>query len=175
MSGRKGDTAAYGLGVHDDPEEFEAHLRNCARCRRRVAGFTPVAGALAEAVRLGYLPPGDGAARRRKSADSAARRGPAAGPLLLLALGVAATTLAGVRVAEPPARGEAADVTTLAGVRVAEPPARGEAAYVTALCAHRPVVGKIRFASPASIVSPGQVVAGTGRAPRSLPWSAGFQ
>ncbi|MGW3998643.1 hypothetical protein ACWEF6_34580 [Amycolatopsis sp. NPDC004772] len=131
MSGRKGDTAAYGLGVHDDPEEFEAHLRNCARCRRRVAGFTPVAGALAEAVRLGYLPPGDGAARRRKSADSAARRGPAAGPLLLLALGVAATTLAGVRVAEPPARGEAADVTTLAGVRVAEPPARGDAADVT--------------------------------------------
>ena len=135
MRGRKGDAAAFGLGVHDDPEEFEAHLRGCARCRGRVAGFTPVAGALAEAVRLGYLPPGDGAARRRKSAGSAALRGPTAGPLLLLALGVAAM----------------------------------------ALCAHRPIVGKIRFASPASIVSPGQVVAGTGNAPRYLPWPAGFQ
>ncbi|WP_103353301.1 zf-HC2 domain-containing protein [Amycolatopsis sp. CA-128772] len=125
MRGRHGDAAAYGLGVLDDPEEFEAHLRGCARCRGRVAGFTPVAGALAEAARLGYLPPGDGAARRRK----------AAGPLLLLALGVA----------------------------------------VTAFSAARPATGKIRFASPASIVSPGQVVAGAGRAPRSLPWPAGFQ
>ncbi|MGW3958693.1 hypothetical protein ACWED2_02655 [Amycolatopsis sp. NPDC005003] len=175
MSGRKGDAAAYGLGVHDDPDEFEAHLLGCARCRGRVAGFTPVAGALADAVRLGYLPPGDGAARRRKSAGAAALRGPAAGPLLLLALGVATTTIAGVRVAEPPARGEAADVTTLAGVRVAEPPARGEAADVTTLCGARPATGKIRFASAASIVSPGQVVAGTGRTPRCLPWSAGFQ
>jgi len=135
MRGRKGDTAAYGLGVHDDPEEFEAHLLGCARCRGRVAGFTPLTAALAEAVRLGYLPPGDGAARRRKSAGSAALRGPATGPLLLLALGVAAM----------------------------------------ALCGHRPAVGKSRFASAASIVSPGQVVAGTGRGPRSLPWSAGFQ
>ena len=91
--------------------------------------------ALAEAVRLGYLPPGDGAARRRKSAGSAALRGPATGPLLLLALGVAAR----------------------------------------ALCGHRPAVGKSRFASAASIVSPGQVVAGTGNAPRYLPWPAGFQ
>lgn len=131
----KGDAAAYGLGVHDDPESFEAHLLGCARCQARVAGFTPVAGALAEAVRLGYLPPDDGAARRRKPAGPAALRGPMAGPLLLLALGVAAM----------------------------------------ALCAHRPAVGKIRFATAASIVSPGQVVAGTGRGPRSLPWSAGFQ
>ncbi|MEV5720143.1 hypothetical protein AB0L41_40190 [Amycolatopsis mediterranei] len=135
MSGRKGDAAAYGLGVHDDPEEFEAHLLGCARCRGRVSGFTPVAGALAEAVRLGYLPPGDGVARRRKSAGAAALRGPAAGPLLLLALGVA----------------------------------------TMALCAARPAPEKIRFASAASIVSPGQVVAGTGRGPRCLPWSAGFQ
>jgi hypothetical protein len=135
MRERKGDAAAYGLGVHDDPEEFEAHLLGCARCRTRVAGFTPVAGALAEAVRLGYLPPGDGAARRRKSAGAAALRGPAAGPLLLLALGAAAM----------------------------------------ALCAARQAPGTIRFASAASIVSPGQVVAGTGRAPRCLPWSAGFQ
>ncbi|MGW4064419.1 hypothetical protein ACWEGE_39455 [Amycolatopsis sp. NPDC004747] len=135
MSGRKGEAAAYGLGVHDDPEEFEAHLLGCARCRGRVAGFTPVAGALAEAVRLGYLAPGDGAARRRKPAGAAGLRGPAAGPLLLLTLGVA----------------------------------------TMALCAARPAPGKIRFASAASIVSPGQVVAGTGRAPRCLPWSAGFQ
>ncbi|WP_410607896.1 hypothetical protein [Amycolatopsis sp. lyj-109] len=135
MRGRKGEAAAYGLGVHDDPEEFEAHLRGCARCQGRVDRFTPVTGALAEAVRLGYLPPGDGAARRRKSAGSTALRGPVAGPLLLLALGVAAM----------------------------------------ALCAHRPAVGKVRFATAASIVSPGQVVAGTGRGPRSLPWSAGFQ
>ena len=135
MRGRQGDAAAYGLGVHDDPEEFEAHLLGCPRCRSRVAGFTPVAGALAEAVRLGYLPPGEGAARRRNSSGVAGRRGMGAGPLLLLALGVAAT----------------------------------------ALCAARPATGKIRFASAASIVSPGQVVAGTGRGPRSLPWSAGFQ
>ncbi|MET8999606.1 hypothetical protein [Amycolatopsis sp. Hca4] len=135
MKGRKGDAAAYGLGVHEDPEGFEAHLRGCARCRSRVAGFTPVTGALAEAVRLGYLPPGEGSARRRKPAGPAALQGPTAGPLVLLALGVAAM----------------------------------------ALCAHRPSAGKIRVASAASIVSPGQVVAGTGRAPRSLPWSAGFQ
>ncbi|MEU4249251.1 hypothetical protein AB0F15_17750 [Amycolatopsis sp. NPDC026612] len=133
--GRHGDAAAYGLGVHDDPEEFEAHLLGCARCRGRVAGFTPVAGALAEAVRLGYLPPGDGAAGDRKSAGSGARLGPVAGPLLLVALSVA----------------------------------------VTAICAARPVVGKIRFAAAASIVSPGQVGAGTGRAPRCLPWPAGFE
>ncbi|WP_033263387.1 hypothetical protein [Amycolatopsis vancoresmycina] len=125
MRGRHADAAAYGLGVLDDPEEFEAHLLGCARCRGRVAGFGPVAGALAEAARLGYLPPGDGAARRRK----------VAGPLLLLALGVA----------------------------------------VTACCVARPATGKIRFASAASIVSPGQVVAGAGCAPRSLPWPAGFQ
>ncbi|MEU4525557.1 hypothetical protein AB0F52_43395 [Amycolatopsis sp. NPDC024027] len=135
MRERKGDAAAYGLGVHDDPEEFEAHLLGCARCRGRVSGFAPVAGALAEAVRLGYLPPGDGAARRRKSAGAAALRGPVAGPLLLLALGVA----------------------------------------TMALCGAGPVAGRTRFASTASIVSPGQVVAGTGRGPRCLPWSAGFQ
>lgn len=123
MRGRHADAAAYGLGVLDDPEEFEAHLLGCARCRSRVAGFAPVAGALAEAARRGYLPPGDGAARRRK----------VAGPLLLLAVAV------------------------------------------TACCAARPATEKIRFASTASIVSPGQVVAGAGRAPRCLPWPAGFQ
>ncbi|MDQ7809203.1 hypothetical protein Q5425_36230 [Amycolatopsis sp. A133] len=135
MNGRAGDAAAYGLGVHDDPEAFEAHLLGCARCRSRVAGFVPVAGALAEAVRLGYLPPGRGTAERRKPSGAGGRRRMGAGPLLLLVLGVAAT----------------------------------------ALCTARPAAGKIRFASAASIVSPGQVVAGTGRAPRCLPWSAGFQ
>ncbi|MEV6829663.1 SDR family NAD(P)-dependent oxidoreductase [Amycolatopsis sp. NPDC051102] len=48
------------------------------------------------------------------------------------ASGYGTDRLAGVRVAEPPARGEAPDVTDrLAGVRVAEPLARGEAPDVT--------------------------------------------
>ncbi|NBH09056.1 hypothetical protein [Amycolatopsis sp. SID8362] len=38
-----------------------------------------------------------------------------------------------------------------------------------------PAGGADRFASAASIVSPARVVAGTGGAPRDLPWSAGFQ
>ncbi|GLY41799.1 hypothetical protein Amsp01_078220 [Amycolatopsis sp. NBRC 101858] len=39
----------------------------------------------------------------------------------------------------------------------------------------RPAVARTWFASAASIVSPAQVVAGTGRDLRDLPWSAGFQ
>jgi len=105
MRGRHADAAAYGLGVLDDPEAFERHLLRCARCRARVTGFGPVAGALAEAVRLGwvsrtgspgsYPPPGDGTAPPRKPGGS--RRGSVAGPLLLVALGVAATALGAVR------------------------------------------------------------------------------
>ncbi|MEQ0563647.1 hypothetical protein ABJI51_31605 [Amycolatopsis sp. NEAU-NG30] len=83
MRGRHADAAAYGLGVLDDPAEFETHLRGCARCRDRVAGFIPVTGALAEAVRLSYLPAEGGAPRRGKPP----------GPLLLLALGVTVTAL----------------------------------------------------------------------------------
>ncbi|MFJ7219725.1 zf-HC2 domain-containing protein [Amycolatopsis sp. NPDC098790] len=57
--------AAYELGVLDDAEEFETHLRGCPRCRELLAEFHPVSEALGEAVRLGYLPgggsPGGGA------------------------------------------------------------------------------------------------------------------
>ncbi|GAB3166693.1 hypothetical protein GCM10027258_91120 [Amycolatopsis stemonae] len=151
MKGKHRDAAAYELGVLDDPEEFETHLRDCARCQDLVAGFQPVTGALAQAARLGYLPgggpteggppsgtyppPGDGAARRRKPCAFSGRRGPVTGALLLLALGVA----------------------------------------VTVVCAARPAVARTWFASAASIVSPAQVVAGTGRDLRDLPWQAGFQ
>jgi anti-sigma factor RsiW len=151
------DAAAYGLGVLDDPGAFEAHLSGCAHCRVLVAEFRSVTGALTQASQLGYLPwgrtpdrgqeagpgpsgesyppPGKGAARRRKSCAVRDRRGSAAGPLLLLVLGVA----------------------------------------VTALSAARPATTRTRFASTASIVSPAQVVAGTGAKLRDLPWRAGFK
>ncbi|MBE1498472.1 hypothetical protein H4696_005572 [Amycolatopsis lexingtonensis] len=106
MRGKHRDAAAHGLGVLDNPAEFETHLRGCARCRVLVAGFRSVGEALAEADRLGYLPRGY--------------------PL----------------------------------------PDGG---------ADGPAGGKDRFASAASIVSPARVEAGSGRAPRDLPWSAGFQ
>lgn len=54
------DVAAYALGVLADPAGFEGHLSGCARCRRELVSFTEVNGALRQAVRLGYLPPGDG-------------------------------------------------------------------------------------------------------------------
>jgi anti-sigma factor RsiW len=130
------DAAAYGLGVLDDPGEFEAHLSGCARCRVRVAEFRSVTGALAQAVRLGYLPPGDGTAPRRKSCLFGGRLpGSATGTLLLVALAIG----------------------------------------VTALCATGPAFGKDRSATVASIVSPAQVVAGTGAHLRDLPRPAGFQ
>lgn len=81
MTGKHRDAAAYELGVLDDPEEFETHLRDCPRCRDLLTGFTPVTGALAQAARLGYLPPSEGAGRRRKPCVFS--RGSA---LLLLAL-----------------------------------------------------------------------------------------
>jgi anti-sigma factor RsiW len=130
------DAAAYGLGVLDDPGEFEAHLSGCARCRVRVAEFRSVTGALAQAVRLGYLPPGDGTAPRRKSCRFGGRRpGSATGTLLLVALAIG----------------------------------------VTALCTTGPAFGRDRFATAASIVSPAQVVAGTGAHLRYLPRSAGYR
>ncbi|MEV7041323.1 hypothetical protein [Amycolatopsis sp. NPDC051061] len=46
---------------------------------------------------------------------------------------------------------------------------------VTVVCAARPASARTWFASAASIVSPAQVVAGTGHDLRDLPWSAGFQ
>jgi anti-sigma factor RsiW len=129
------DAAAYGLGVLDDFEEFEAHLPECARCRRTVAEFRSVTTALERAVRLGYLPPGDGTAGRPKSSCPLGcdRLRTGAGKLLVLALCLAAT------------------ITVF------------------------PALARARIGSAADIVSPGQVVAGTGAAPRALPRSAGFQ
>lgn len=149
MRGKHRDAAAYELGVLDDPEAFEAHLRDCVRCRDLLDGFRPVTAALARAARLGYLPgeggppspggsyppPDGGAARRRKACVFGSRRGSGAGTLLLLAFAVA----------------------------------------VTAFCATRPATAGIRFASAACIVSPARLVAGTGHDLRDLPWSAGFQ
>jgi len=60
------DAAAYGLGVLDNSGEFEEHLRGCSVCRRIVAEFAPVTGALERAVRLGYLPPGDRSVPRKR-------------------------------------------------------------------------------------------------------------
>ncbi|WP_439376918.1 hypothetical protein [Amycolatopsis lexingtonensis] len=117
MRGKHRDAAAHGLGVLDDPAEFETHLRGCARCRVLVAGFRAVGEALAEADRLGFLPRGG------------SRPGGSAGP----------------------------------GYPLPDGGAVG------------PAGGKDRFASAASIVSPARVEAGSGRAPRDLPWSAGFQ
>ena len=150
--------AAYELGVLDDAEEFETHLRGCLRCRELLAEFHPVSEALEAAVRLGYLPgggspgdaaparerpgadrghppPGDGAARGAKPCGFSGRRGMATGALVLLALGVA----------------------------------------VTAARAARPATARTWFASAASIVSPAQIVAGTGRDLRDPPRRAGFQ
>ncbi len=149
--------AAYELGVLDDAEEFETHLRGCPRCRELLVELHPVAEALEAAVRLGYLPgggspggpaatrerpadrgyppPGDGAARGPEPGGFSGRRGMATGALVLLALGVAVTT------------------------------AR----------AARPATARAWFATAASIVSPAQVVAGTGRDLRDPPWRAGFQ
>lgn len=147
--------AAYELGVLDDAEEFETHLRGCPRCRDLLTELHPVAEALEAAVRLGYLagpggpapardrpadrggypPPSDGAARGPKPGGVSGRRGMATGALVLLALGVA----------------------------------------VTAARAARPATARAWFATAASIVSPAQVVAGTGRDLRDPPWRAGFQ
>jgi hypothetical protein len=46
---------------------------------------------------------------------------------------------------------------------------------LTVVCAARPTTSRTWFASAASIVSPAQVVAGTGHDLRDFPWSAGFQ
>ncbi|HKN56667.1 MAG TPA: hypothetical protein VJX66_29535 [Amycolatopsis sp.] len=86
------DAAAYGLGVLDDSGEFEAHLPECARCRRMITEFSSVTDALERAVRLGYLPPGDGSAGRRKPACrlGCERLHTGGGKLLLLAICLAA-------------------------------------------------------------------------------------
>lgn len=83
------DAAAYGLGVLDDPAQFEEHLMECARCRAAVAGFAPVAGSLALARRLGYLQPRRSSPRRKHTCCLLGRSVPGGGALLLLALGLA--------------------------------------------------------------------------------------
>jgi hypothetical protein len=198
MRGKHRDAAAYELGVLDDPEEFETHLGDCARCRDLLTGFHPVSAALEEAARLGYLP-GDGPPRggppvsggsagagsrgssgsggsadhgpssfasstdsgSRGSGGSARQRSGAAGP---------SYPPPGEGVDRKPCvftgrRGTATGALLLLALGVA----------VTIVCAARPAVARTWFASAASIVSPAQVVAGTGRDLRDLPWSAGFQ
>ena len=130
-------------------------------------------GALARAARLGYLAPrgpggpGPGAfAEAGHPApeglpDRAGATGGAAGS------GYPAPADDAVRRRKPCVftgrRGSAAGALLLLAVAV------------TALGAARPATGKIGSASAACIVSPAQVVAGTGCDLRDLPWSAGFQ
>jgi hypothetical protein len=189
MRARHTDAAAYGLGVLDDPAEFEAHLRGCARCRGLVDGFRPVTEALGQADRLGYLSPEDGgrpapagvgypppgATRSghplpgrpvRPGGDSPAR---------------ADHPAPGGESAYPPPAGESVRDRKPGGFGRRRGAAAGPllllalGVAVTAPRAVGPAAGKIRFASAASIVSPAQVVAGTGRELRDLPWPTGFQ
>ncbi|WP_284747517.1 zf-HC2 domain-containing protein [Amycolatopsis sp. RTGN1] len=192
------DAAAYELGVLDDAEEFESHLAGCPRCRDLLTGFHPVSAALAEAARLGYLPvggspgggpppsggpPGSGGSAGAGSPDSPASGGPAA---------------FGASSAGSPAPGGSARQRSGAAGPDYPPPSVGAArrrkpcvltgrwgpavvlllalgVAVTVGCAARPATARTWFASAASIVSPAQVVAGTGHDLRDLPWSAGFQ
>lgn len=165
MRGRRRDSAAFGLGVLDDAAEFEAHLRGCARCRERVAGFEPVAAALAEAARLGYLPIG-GSGPRVVDVPTE-RRQPISGHSARATTSRYPTPVTGAARRRKPGvfsgpLGSALLVLALA-------------AAVLGLCAARPAGGGIRFASAACIVSPAPVVAGTGRDLRDLPWPTGFQ
>ncbi|WIY03301.1 hypothetical protein QRX60_05425 [Amycolatopsis mongoliensis] len=191
MRGRHRDAAAYELGVLDDPEEFETHLRDCPRCRDLLTGFHPVSAALGEAARLGYLPgggsPGGGPPVAGGSADAGS---PASGP----------PAFGGSPAAGDPAPGGSARQRSGVAVPGYPPPSDGAArrrkpcvftgrrgpaigmlllfalgVAVTIGCAARPATARTWFASAASIVSPAQVVAGTGHDLRDLPWSAGFQ
>ncbi len=152
MKGKHRDAAAYELGVLDDPEEFETHLAGCPRCRDLLTGLGPVTAALEEAARLGYLPGGGGppVSGGPAGAGSADHGSPASGDP------------AG---AGDPVPGGSARQRSDAGGSY-PPPGAGAA---------RPASARTRFASAASIVSPAQVVAGTGDDLRDLPWSAGFQ
>jgi hypothetical protein len=172
MRGKHRDAAAYELGVLDDPEEFETHLDGCPRCRDLLTGLGPVTAALEEAARLGYLP-GGGSPRGGPpvSGDPAADGSPATGDPA--PADSVPRTDAGY---PPPSRRRTPDVFT--GRRG---PATGAllllalGVAVTVVCAARPASARTWFASAASIVSPAQVVAGTGHDLRDLPWSAGFQ
>ncbi|WP_410675126.1 hypothetical protein [Amycolatopsis sp. cmx-4-68] len=237
MRGRHTDAAAYGLGVLDEPAEFEAHLRGCARCRELLEGFRPVTEALGRADRLGYLSPEDGGPGGRPGSRSPEDGGPGGRPGSPSpedggpggrpgspspedggpggrpgspspedgGRPAPAGEPTGFGYPVPTRPGGESDSTTrdgrpAPGGAAYPPPAeesaqerksggfgrrRGAAAgpllllvlgvAVTAPRAVGPAVGKIRFASAASIVSPAQVVAGTGRELRDLPWPAGFQ
>jgi hypothetical protein len=158
------DAAAYELGVLDDAEEFETHLAGCPRCQELLTDFRPVSAALAEAARLGYLPGGGGPPA---SGDPAATRpfprSGAAGP------GYPPPSGGAARRRKPSVftgrAGPAAGALLLLVVGMA----------VTIGCAARPATARTWFAAAASIVSPAQVVTGTGHDLRDLPWSAGFQ
>ncbi|MEU8636764.1 hypothetical protein AB0C38_31725 [Amycolatopsis sp. NPDC048633] len=184
MKGKHRDAAAYELGVLDDPEEFETHLGDCARCRDLLTGFHPVTAALEEAARLGYLPgggsPRGGPPVSGGSAGTGSRGSGASVDHGPSSFGSAPAFEAGSsRPSYPPPSGGAGRKPCVFTGR------RGPAAgallllvlgvAVTIGCAARPAVARTWFASTASIVSPAQVVAGTGHDLRDLPWSAGFQ
>jgi hypothetical protein len=161
MSRQHRDTAAYELGVLDDAEEFETHLAGCPRCQELLTDFRPVSAALAEAARLGYLPDGGGPpAAGDPAATGAFPRSDAGGP------GYPPPGDGATRRRKPcglTGRGTGALLLLVVG------------AAVTIGCAARPATARTWFASAASIVSPAQVVTGTGHDLRDLPWSAGFQ
>lgn len=176
MRAKHREAAAYGLGVLDDPEEFETHLRDCPRCRELLAGFDPVSEALAEAARLGYLPgggppsggsPASGApvsvGSSPPGADAPVRGGPAERGYPPRSNDPAAHRR------NPCASGSGPD----GDAGTFPPPGLGMA--LTALRSARPATARTWFAFAASIVSPAQVVAGTGGDLRDLPWRAGFQ
>ncbi|WP_329051723.1 hypothetical protein OG738_05395 [Amycolatopsis sp. NBC_01488] len=167
MRGKHRDSAAYELGVLDDAEEFETHLRDCARCRELLSGFHPVSAALEEAARLGYLPGGGGSPDSGGPADAApdgsTRQRPGAADPSYPPPSVGAVRRKPSGFSDR--RGPATGALLLLALGVA----------LTVVCAARPATARIWFASAASIVSPAQVVAGTGRDLRDLPWRAGFQ
>jgi hypothetical protein len=155
------DAAAYELGVLDDAEEFETHLAGCPRCQELLTDFRPVSAALAEAARLGYLPGGGGPpASGDPAATGSSPPSGAGGP------GYPPPGDGATRHRKPcgfTGRGIGALLLLALGVAV------------TVGCAARPATARTGFAAAASIVSPAQVVTGTGHDLRDLPWSAGFQ
>ena len=179
MRAKHREAAAYGLGVLDDPEEFETHLDDCPRCRELLAGFDPVSEALAEAARLGYLPGGGS---------------PSGGSPAPVGSGPPASGGSGSPAVDAPVRGGPAETgypprSDDAATRRRKPCVSGSrpdgdtgtflllglGMAVTALRSTRPATARTWFAFAASIVSPAQVVAGTGGDLRDLPWRAGFQ
>ncbi|MEV4149589.1 zf-HC2 domain-containing protein [Amycolatopsis sp. NPDC049691] len=170
--------AAYELGVLDDAEEFETHLRGCPRCRELLAEFHPVSEALEAAVRLGYLPGGGPPAGEAAASGaglpamggSAAGGDPASGGAVPRPEADYPAPSGGAARGRKPSvfsrrRGMAAGALLLLALGAASMAAR----------AARPATARTWFASAASIVSPAQIVAGTGRDLRDPPCRAGFQ